>query len=493
MTLAWTGAPEQADDRGAALESINRHDPQWPASAVASLLSRDDNAHLLRYVSQEAFTHVFPGDRPGYSPDGFFADLDHELHEAGTYHLWADVPLCNYRCHFCQFPILVLSGRDGAAAGTARRWVDANIAEARLWLERVPALREVPIGEFCLFGGTPSALPAAELERLTEFYRTEFCVDNDSSLRAEGSPDTLDESTVRHLRHLGFDILTYGIQTFDDSMLALANRRHSGRQARDAIRYARAAGFTRVDGDLVWGLPGQDVEKFLQDVQTMIDLDFSTVVIIKLHLRSFNEVDSAIGHDSRSVWEDPQNRLRLAEAGHAWPSLGEQFQMREQATALLNSAGYREHPTTYFPHCSVGPGRWRSLNLDQAEQKPQVGIGLGGYTWSSRSQANTVTTPGQYLHAVAAGQIPFEAVTQLSPQGREVRSVRMAMSTCQPLLEDVHAQRFPGSSLMTGRWGTTFAALQHRGLVHMDRADGTVRPTPEGATLIEAIINTEIV
>src|SRR5450756_1856546 len=426
MTSRPADATARAGRHAAAAESASRHDPRWPASAVAALLSREENAHLLEYVAQEAVTHVFLGDHPGYSPDGFYADLDRELREAGTYHLWAEIPLCKYRCHFCQFPILVLSSRQDAAEDTARRWVDANIAEARIWLDKVPALREVPIGEFCLFGGTPSALPACELQRLMDFYLTEFRVDGGTTLRAEGSPDTLDEAKLGDLRRLGFDILTYGIQSFDDSMLALANRRHTGRDARDAIRHARAQGFTRVDGDLVWGLPGQDVGKFLGDVRAMVDLEFSTIVIIKLHLRSFREVTSAIGHDTRAAWEDEGARQRIAEAGHAWPSLGEQFQMREQATSLLAAAGYGEHPATYFPHHTAGPERWRSLNLDQDQQRPQVGIGLGGYTWSSRSEASAITTPARYLQAIADGQIPFETVTRLSPEGREVRSVRLA-------------------------------------------------------------------
>jgi oxygen-independent coproporphyrinogen III oxidase len=492
MTPGPAGAPDRAGRHAAAAESVSRHDTRWPASAVAELLRREENTHLLEYVAQEAFTHVFPGDRPGYPPGEFFADLDRELREAGTYHLWAEVPLCKYRCHFCQFPILVLGSRRDAAEDTARRWVDANIAEARIWLDKVPALREVPIGEFCLFGGTPSALPARELERLTDFYLSEFRTDGGTTLRAEGSPDTLDEGKLGDLHSLGYTILTYGIQSFDDQLLALANRRHTGRQAREAIAHARAAGFTRVDGDLVWGLPGQDVGKFLDDVQAMVDLAFSTIVIIKLHLRSFREVTSAIGHDTRAAWEDEETRQRIAQAGNAWPSLGEQFQMREQATSLLAAAGYGEHPATYFPHRTAGPERWRSLNLDQDQQRPQVGIGLGGYTWSSRSEASVTTTPARYLKEVNGGEIPFETVTRLSPEGREVRSVRMALSTCQPLREDVHQHRFPGSSLLSGRWGTAFGSLQRRGLARVDHAAGTVSLTREGATLVEAIIGTEI-
>ena len=481
-----------AYSRTEALESLHDVDPDWPVSGVAQVLADPANDELLRHVSVDAFTHVFPGDQDDHPPSAFLADLDAELSQAPEFHLWAELPLCRYRCHFCQFPILVL-GRDGdRAAQVARRWVDANIAEARLWLDAVPALRRTPVGEFCLFGGTPTAVPTGELERLVDFYTDAFRFTATSSLRAEGSPDSLDDEVLHALATMGFDVLTYGIQSFDDDLLALANRRHTGAQAAAGVGAARRAGFDRVDADLVWGLPGQTVSGFVADVRRMIDLDFDTIVAIKLHLRSFHDVDSAIGHVSPAPWEDPAVRARIAGSGRAWPTLGRQYQMREAAVSLLGDAGHYEHPTTYFPKRSRGAERWRALNLDQDKQYPQVGIGLGGYTWSARSEANTVEDPTGYLRQVAAGRIPLTSVTRISAAGRVVRAVRMALSTCQPLTETDHRRRFPDDSLLTARWAAVFDDLAGRGLVEVDRAEGRITLTPPGRTLVEAVINTAI-
>jgi oxygen-independent coproporphyrinogen-3 oxidase len=478
-------------DRTAALESLRRHDPAYPMADVAEILADPVNDHLLGYVAEEAFSHVFPGDHQD-SPQRFLSDLNDALAVAPSFHLWADIPLCRYRCHFCQFPILVLNHRTDTATQTARRWVDANIVEAKLWLDAVPAMRTTPVGEFCLFGGTPTAVPPADLDRLLTFYREAFRFTDETSLRAEGSPDSIGEEHLTVLAEHGFGTLTYGIQSFDDSLLALANRRHTGEEALEAARRARRLGFDRVDADLVWGLPGQSVAGFLRDVDIMIEEDFDTVVMIKLHLRSFAEVQSAIGHVSPAVWEDPQVRARIAEAGHAWPTLGQQYQMRERAVDKLETAGYYEHPTTYFPKRSRGPQRWRSLNLDQHLQVPQVGVGLGGYTWSDRSEANALTRPAGYLAEIDRGNLPLDTVTAVSPREREVRAVRMALSTCQPLSDAVHSRRFPGRTLLDGNWGERFASLRRRGLVDIDHSAGTVTPTRAGATLVEAIMQTEI-
>lgn len=484
--------PAREFDRSEALSSLANVDHDFPASHVSSLLARPENAHLLEYVTSEAFTHVFPGDIDGYDEDAFFRDLDAELAGAPEFHLWAEVPLCRYRCHFCQFPILVVNRDDGQVDAAARRWVDANLAEARLWLDRVPALRSTPVGEFCVFGGTPTAIPPAELARLTDFYLENFNFTNSSSMRLEGSPDSLSQGRLQEWHAMGYRVLTYGIQSFDDRLLELANRRHTGADASKGIVEARASGFTRVDGDLVWGLPGQDVAGFLGDVEQMIRLEFSTVIIIKLHLRDFDEVTTAIGNVRPAAWESPEVRRRIEERGYAWPSLGKQYQMREQACEMLNRAGYYEHPTTYFPSRDVGAERWRVLNLDQRFQLPQVGIGLGGYAWTNRSEASTVTDPKAYLGAVERHEIPLEVVTGISDYGREIRSLRMSLSTCQQVADEVHIDRF-GHSLMDGRWRDVFAALERRELAAIDRESGLIGLTQAGQTLVEAIINTEIV
>src|SRR5215469_8355031 len=160
--------------REQALESLRSSDPTYPESNIGIALADPANDHLLQYVFADAFTHVFPGDRTDYPPTCFFSDLDAELTGSPSFHLWINIPLCQYRCHFCQFPVLVLSHDEKQAAITARQWVDANIAEAKLWLEAVPAMRKTPIGEFCLFGGTPTTLPIGELERLINFYIGHF-------------------------------------------------------------------------------------------------------------------------------------------------------------------------------------------------------------------------------------------------------------------------------------------------------------------------------
>ena len=98
--------------------------------------------------------------------------MQHSLSHAPQIHLWAYIPTCRYKCHFCQFPTVIVNPQSPRAPELFRDIVDRNIQEAKLWLAQLPALGEVPVGEFNLFGGTPSLLPPDELRRLMDFTAT---------------------------------------------------------------------------------------------------------------------------------------------------------------------------------------------------------------------------------------------------------------------------------------------------------------------------------
>ncbi|CAM5704773.1 hypothetical protein SANTM175S_08385 [Streptomyces antimycoticus] len=158
-----------------ALASLLAVDPSAPVPAAVEALAAPDNRHLLEYVREDPFgAHVFPGNIEGYDPERFLDDLDEQLRTTPPIHLWAYIPTCSYRCRFCQYPVVVVKGPEETVARRAAQWVDWNIREARLWLRRVPHLASAPVGEFNVFGGTPSLLPAGEIRRLLDFYREHF-------------------------------------------------------------------------------------------------------------------------------------------------------------------------------------------------------------------------------------------------------------------------------------------------------------------------------
>ncbi|MEQ0564008.1 radical SAM protein [Amycolatopsis sp. NEAU-NG30] len=475
MTLAYEEA----------VGSLHVLDPAWPRPAVLDVLEAPENRHLLEFVREDPFgAHVFPGNVPG-TPEEFLRDLDAQLASCGPIHLWSYIPTCAYRCRFCQYPVVLVKGRIGKAAD----WVDLNIREAQLWLDAVPNLRSAEVGEFNVFGGTPSLLPEAEIRRLLEFYRSRFGFTENTTIRFEGDPSTFTPAKLDLLRELGCTKLSSGVQSFDDHVLRLCGREHTAQTCVDFVRNATAAGFEWVSIDLMYGLLDQTVGSVRRDLDVVLENEVTAVVCTKLHLASYSDTRTGVTGEKPAAWQLPSYRDKLVRDGHRWPTLGEQYQMRELLTEGLRAAGYTEHPTMYFARDGLGPEKWKSIMVDQDRQEPEVAIGLGGSSSCRASEAITDVNSRRYAESVAAGRIPLGSATRFTPEAQEARAVKMALTTLQPVRDSVHRARFPGRSLFAEPWLGKFRSLAERGLVRLG-AD-TVELTPAGEVLVEAIITTE--
>ncbi|WP_410626130.1 radical SAM protein [Amycolatopsis sp. cmx-8-4] len=483
MTLAYEEA----------IGSLHGLDPAWPRPAVLDVLEAPENRHLLDYVQEDPFgAHVFPGNVPGYAPADFLRDLDAQLASSAPIHLWSYIPTCAYRCRFCQYPVVLVKGKPEVTYEKAKHWVDLNIREARMWLDAVSNLAGAEVGEFNVFGGTPSLLPEPEIRRLLDFYREEFGFTSDTTIRFEGDPSTFTPAKLELLRDLGCTKLSSGVQSFDDHVLELCGREHSARMCVDFVRNAQRLGFEWVSIDLMYGLLDQTLDSVRRDLDVVLENEITAVVCTKLHLASYSDTRTGVTGEKPAAWQLPSYRDKLVRDGHRWPTLGEQYQMRELLTDGLRAANYTEHPTMYFARDGLGPEKWKSIMVDQEKQEAEVAIGLGGSSSCRASEAITDVNSKRYIETVEAGRIPLGSATRFTPEAQEARAAKMALTTLQPLRDSLHAARFPGRSLFAEPWLGKFRSLADRGLVRLDSEAGKVELTQTGEVLVEAIITTEL-
>ena len=478
---------------GHALESLRMVDPVYPVPDVADVLALPENRRLLEYVTEDPFgAHVFPSNIPGYRPDDFLADLDTQLADSMPIHLWCYIPTCSYRCRFCQYPVVLVKGQPDVVRRKAAQWAKLNVREAQLWLKTVPSLASVPVGEFNVFGGTPSLLPPEAIASLLGFYRQNFNFTPDTTIRFEGDPTTMTQEWLASLAGLGCTKVSCGVQSFNDRVLEQCGRPHTAETCLEFIRNAQQAAFDWVSVDLMFGLLDQTVASVEQDLRHVVETGLTAVVCAKLHLKSYTDTRTGVAGETPAAWQIAGYRDRLARDGHHWPTLGEQYQMHEILTRGLVSNGYVEHPTMYFAQRDKGPEKWKAIMVDQDKQEAEVAIGLGGSSSCRASEAITTVNWDSYERSIASGIIPLASANRFDEPSREARAIKMALSTCQPLSEQLHRQRFPGRSLLADPWYAKFRNLENRGLATLDHAAAEISLTQTGNTLVEAIINTEL-
>ena len=160
--------------------------------------------------------------------------------------LYLHIPFCSLKCAYCDF-----NSYAGLEA-LVRPYDNALIAEMRLWS---PAAKGRPVPTVFFGGGTPSLLPIEELERIMSALRESFALEAGAEVTLEANPGTVDLAYLRSLLALGVNRLSLGVQSFHDDELAALDRIHSAAEAKEAYRWAREAGFERVNLDLIYGLP----------------------------------------------------------------------------------------------------------------------------------------------------------------------------------------------------------------------------------------------
>lgn len=474
------------------LSSLRSLDLKYPKPDTVRLLENPENKNLLEYIAYDAFgAHVFPGDVMNFSLQQFFNAMNKQLNQSNPIHLWLNLAVCEQRCFFCQFPIVVSKNKENQPQLT-QKWLDANLHEAKLWLKNVPNLSKVPIGEFNILGGTPTLFSNEQLKKLIKFYRENFNFQADTTIRIEGTASTYTDEKFKILKTLGITKISAGIQSFNDSVLSTANCIHRQQDALNYINKGHEYGFDSVNIDLIYGLANQTVQDFLSDVQKAISLKVSCIFLTKLHLKTFAEPRTAVSGTKQALWQMKTIRENLENKGCRWPSLGEQYQMREQVAKLLQNHGYKEHPTMYFYHPDKQPEKWKALMVDQDKQFADVSFGMGGSSSCMNAEAINATSPHFYFEKINQDIPPIESIRGFTGNAVIRKSIQMALSSCQPLSDTLFKQRFPNNSLFDEHWLDIFKKLEKRQLVQIDYQNHIIELTPVGQTLVEAIMHMEL-
>lgn len=269
-----------------------------------------------------------PGPRyTSYPPATFF----HEAIKADSYKdmlkksnkqypenisIYIHIPFCRQLCHFCGCNTSCYPNDDFIQV-----YIDALIKE----IETVSGFLDVsrPLTQIHWGGGTPNAIDLAHVERVMTVLHKKFGHTDNAEIAMECNPAYLEPEHVDQLAAMGFNRLSLGIQDFNEQVLKLVNRRPSKHPVEELIARMKANNMDGVNIDLIYGLPGQTPESFLQSVKKAIAISPDRLVTF-----SYAHVP----------WVKAAQKI-LETAG--LPSAEEKLAMFENAYRLLTQNGYK--------------------------------------------------------------------------------------------------------------------------------------------------------
>ena len=177
---------------------------------------------------------------------------------AGVY---IHIPFCKQRCSYCDF-------FSSTEIHRKENYVDALCEEL---IERKDYLCE-QVETIYFGGGTPTLLSPAEFEKIFHTLYLVYGEDKNREITLEANPDDLTSEYLNSIKHLPFNRISLGVQSFNDRELQLLNRRHDAQSAIRAVQRLQQAGYGNISIDLIYGLPGQNRKIWNKNLSQAIDL-----------------------------------------------------------------------------------------------------------------------------------------------------------------------------------------------------------------------------
>ncbi len=373
--------------------------------------------------------------------------------------LYVHIPFCKSKCRYCDFASY--SGRES----WMEDYISALLTETRIRSEELghPVMETVFIG-----GGTPSLLPATLLDQLLTGLHTFFTIAPNAEFTSEANPGTLDRAWLDIAVKQGVNRISMGMQAYQTELLRTLGRIHDFTQVQHSVQLCRDAGIRNLNLDLMFGLPGQKPEQWLETLQAALSLE-------PQHLSCYGLIP-----------EEGTPLMADLEAGRlVLPDEDDERRMYDDTLTYLARYGFEQYEISNF----ALPGHACRHNLGYWQQIPYLGLGASASSMLPSSDAcyRRETNPASleaYLTMVRQQHFSAREVLPIFPADARFETMMLGLRTTQGVSE-AHFQAMHGMTL-DSCYGEKLRSLHQRGL--MTFSDGWWRLTRRGMDVQNAIL-----
>lgn len=256
--------------------------------------------------------------------------------------LYVHIPFCVRKCQYCDF----LSGPSDEE--TKDRYIEALLKEIRA----AEHTEDYEIVSVFIGGGTPSALKAEAIASIMSTLQEQFFFCEDAEVTIEANPGTVDLEKLTIYRNVGINRLSLGLQSTDAEELKLLGRIHSYEEFLKSYEWAREAGFSNINIDLMFAIPGQTGEAWWQHLYQVAELNPE-------HISAYSLII--------------EEGTPFAEQNLDLPDEDTEYQMYEDTAEILERYGYRQYEISNYAKqgymCRHNAGYW--------QRREYLGFGLG--------------------------------------------------------------------------------------------------------------------
>ena len=291
--------------------------------------------------------------------------------------LYFHVPFCKSKCYYCDFNSY--SGMDYLAGS----YFDALYSELD---RRLDTIGDRPVRSIFIGGGTPSLVEPKYITRLLELCSKHLQLDGEAEISMESNPGTLNFENLKAYKQAGVNRLSIGLQAWQDRLLKELGRIHDRDQFVKNIEAACKAGFSNINADLIFGLPGQSFEDWKETLEAVTSLKHGDGSPVLKHLSCYDlkiEEGTVLG-----------DRLKAGTLTAAEDELDRR--MYQYTIEMLSDKGFHQYEISNFAR----PGYECRHNLVYWKAQEYAGFGAGSHSYLDGYRFSNVSGIESYISAV---------------------------------------------------------------------------------------------
>lgn len=363
--------------------------------------------------------------------------------------IYIHIPFCASRCIYCGFYSTTRNALQ-------HRYTDALLKEMEL--RRGELGNNCSIDTIYIGGGTPSVLPADELQRILATVNNSFTV-KARETTIEMNPDDVTTELVARVKAMGVNRISMGVQTFSDQRLRFIRRRHTSMQAMKAVETVRNAGIDNVSIDLMFGFPGETVEDWQQDVEQALALEPSHISAYSL------------------MFEEDTPLYQMLQSGKV-RQIDEEasLAMYTMLTNRLKANGYEHYEISNY----ALPGCRSIHNSSYWHDTPYLGFGASAHSYTGNKRSWNVDNIMEYVEAIEQGELPCSA-EEIDADTHYNDLVTTALRTCEGLDLSRIGDSYKAYAIKNAEEG------MRNGLLEI--ADGHLRLTAKGVFVSDGVMS----
>jgi oxygen-independent coproporphyrinogen-3 oxidase len=300
---------------------------------------------------------------------------------AGVY---IHIPFCKKACNYCNFHF-------STSTSLQHDFVNALIIEIELQKDYFSE----PVSTIYFGGGTPSILPAKNIEKILAQLVKSFSIEKFPEITLEANPDDITAEKLLIWKSYGINRLSIGVQSFFEEDLLWMNRAHSANEAVNCIKLAHASGFDNLTIDLIYGTPTLTDDNWKRNVEKAIALQIPHLSCYALTVEPKTALEKLI-RQKKLAEVDPEKQARHFELLMLW----------------MKEAGYEHYEISNF----AKPGFRSKHNSSYWQGKPYLGLGPSAHSFNGISRQWNVANNSLYIQSLLKGEVPYELETLTSKQ-----------------------------------------------------------------------------